>query len=115
MIVGVRKRLLTGISASERRLDLAGVRTGLLEGGQGPPIVLLHGVGSFALEWGLIFPRLAECHRVVAPDLPGLGESEVSAGKRDAAAAVAWLGELIAQTCPEPPTLVGHSLGGGLA
>jgi pimeloyl-ACP methyl ester carboxylesterase len=52
---------------------------------------------------------------VVAPDLPGLGESEVRAGRLDAGVAVAWLGNLLAQTCAEPPTLIGHSLGGALA
>jgi len=99
----------------ERRLDVNGASTALLEGGEGPPLVLLHGVGSFALEWGLVIPELVRSHRVVAPDLPGLGESAVPAGKRDAAAMVAWLRDLIAQTCPEPPMRVGHSLGAAIA
>lgn len=111
----MRERLLAGIPVRERRLDFDGVKTVLLEGGEGAPIVLLHGVGSFALEWGLVIPELVRSHQVVAPDLPGLGESEVTAGKRDIAAATAWLGDLIAQTCLEPPTIVGHSLGGALA
>lgn len=113
--MAVRERLLQGLPVRERRQDVKGVDTALLEGGKGPPLVLLHGVGSFSLEWGLVIPELARSHRIVVPDLPGLGESKVSTGKRDAATAVAWLGELIAKTCPEPPTLVGHSLGGALA
>lgn len=111
----MRERLLADLPVAETRADIQGVDTAVLEGGDGPPIILLHGVGSFAPEWGLVIPQLVRSHRVIAPDLPGLGESEVRAGKRDAEAAVAWLRDLIAQTCSEPPTLVGHSVGGGIA
>lgn len=108
-------RLLEGMPVSERRLDLAGVPTSLLEGGEGPPIVLLHGQGGFAAHWVQVVPHLVGSRRVVAPDLPGLGQSEVRAGRLDAPGLVAWLSDLIAQTCAEPPTLVGFSLGGSLA
>jgi pimeloyl-ACP methyl ester carboxylesterase len=54
-------------------------------------------------------------HRVVAPDLPGLGESEVREGRLDAPGLIAWLGDLIRHTCAEPPPLVGISVGGALA
>jgi pimeloyl-ACP methyl ester carboxylesterase len=108
-------RLLDGVPLIQRRLDLAGVSTSLLEGGEGPPIVLLHGQGGFAAHWVQVIPHLVGSHRVVAPDLPGLGESEVRARRLDAPGLVAWLGDMIAQTCPEPPTLVGISVGGALA
>jgi pimeloyl-ACP methyl ester carboxylesterase len=108
-------RLLEGMPVTERRLDLAGVSTSVLEGGEGPPIVLLHGQGGFAAHWVQVIPHLVGSHRVVTPDLPGLGQSEVRAGRLDAPGLVAWLGELIAQTCTEPPSLVGISLGGALA
>jgi pimeloyl-ACP methyl ester carboxylesterase len=111
----VQERLLEGLPITERRLDLAEVSTSLLEGGDGSPIVLLHGQGGFAAIWGRVIPHLVGSHRVVAPDLPGLGQSEVQAGRLDAPRAVAWLGDLIAQTCAESPTLVGHSLGGAFA
>ena len=111
----MREALLEGLPVRERRASIAGVDTALLEGGEGPPIVLLHGVGSFASEWGLVIPELVPRHRVVAPDLPGLGESVAEPGKRDAQAAVTWLSELIAQTCDQPPVVIGHSLGGALA
>ncbi len=110
-----RDRLLEDLSVTERRLDLAGVSTSLLESGDGPPIVLLHGQGGFAEMWGRVIPQLAGSHQVLAPDLPGLGRSEVRAGRLDSPRVVAWLGELIEQTCAEPPTLVGHSLGGSFA
>jgi pimeloyl-ACP methyl ester carboxylesterase len=111
----MHERLLKDLPVTERQLDLAGVSTSLLEGGEGPPLVLLHGQGGFAQMWGRVIPHLVGSHRVVAPDLPGLGHSEVRGGTLDAPAMVAWLGELIEQTCAEPPVLVGHSLGGSFA
>ncbi|WP_425499245.1 alpha/beta fold hydrolase [Natronosalvus rutilus] len=60
-------------------------------------------------------PDLVTTHRVIVPDLPGHGASTVTANAMDADAVKAWLGELIEQTCPTPPTLVGHLLGGAIA
>lgn len=111
----MREQLLADLPVRGRCLDVDGVDTAVLEGGDGPPVVLLHGLGSFAAEWGRVIPHLVRSHRVVAPDLPGLGESVVRAGRLDAAVVVAWLRGLLTQTCAEPPTLIGHSLGGGLA
>ncbi len=65
--------------------------------------------------WGLVIRQLAGSYRIVAPDLPGLGYSEVGTSTLDTPAMVAWAGELIEQTCTEPPILVGHSLGGTFA
>ena len=111
----MRERLLKDLPVTERQLDLAGVSTSLLEGGEGPPLVLLHGQGGFAAMWGRVILHLTGSQRVVPPDLPGLGHSEVRAGTLDAPAMVAWLGELIEQTCAEPPILVGYSLGESFA
>lgn len=108
-------RLFEGIPVAERRLDLAGVSTSLFEGGEGAPIVLLHGQGGFAAHWVQVIPRLVATHHIVAPDLPGLGQSEVRANPLDAPGVVDWLDALIEQTCAQPPTLVGISLGGALA
>ena len=47
------------------------------EGGEGPPVVLVHGLGSSAgLEFRFNLEPLAERHRVIAPDLPGFGQSD---------------------------------------
>jgi pimeloyl-ACP methyl ester carboxylesterase len=110
-----REQLLTGIAVSERRLMLAGVSTAVLEGGDGPPVVLLHGPGEFAAKWMRVIPELVKTHRVVAPDLPGHGASDVNGGHLGADRMAAWLGELIERTCPSRPTLVGHVLGGAIA
>ena len=112
---GIRGRLLAGVPVSERRLALAGHQTAVLEGGDGPPVVLLHGAGEFAACWMRVVPELVAGCRVVAPDLPGHGASELADRPLDAATVVAWLGELIERTCPSPPALVGHLLGGAIA
>lgn len=72
-----RARLLAAIPATERRLELAGVSTAVLDGGDGPPLVVLHGGGQFAAAWIRVIPTLMATHRVVAPDLPGHGASEI--------------------------------------
>ena len=118
-VVGVggnaRQRVLAGAPVTERRLELAGVSTAVLEGGDGPPVVLLHGQGGWAGMWLPVAADLVRTHRVVAPDLPGLGASEVPDGPPDAAGVLAWLGELVDQTCATPPVLVGASLGASIA
>jgi pimeloyl-ACP methyl ester carboxylesterase len=111
----LRRRLLAGAPVAERRLDLAGVSTAVLEGGEGPPVVLLHGQGGWAGVWLPVMADLARDHRVVAPDLPGLGASRVEGAPPDAGRVLAWLGELLDRTCPVPPVLVGVSLGGSIA
>ena len=110
-----RRRVLAGAPVTERRLDLAGVSTAVLEGGDGPPVVLLHGQGGWSGMWLPVIPDLVTTHRVIAADLPGLGASVVPDGPPDAARVLAWLGELIQRTCPAPPVLVGASLGASIA
>ena len=74
-------------TAARVRLRLSGVRNQtvqagpyrlrFLEAGSGPPLVLVHGLGSNARQdWGRLVPILARGFHVVAPDLPGFGESE---------------------------------------
>jgi pimeloyl-ACP methyl ester carboxylesterase len=111
----IRERLLTGMPVTERRLELAGVSTAVLEGGDGPPVVLLHGASEFAACWMRVLPDLVLTCRVVAPDLPGHGASAVTGDPPDAGRVAAWLGQLIERTCPSPPVLVGHGLGGAIA
>src|SRR3954466_5578671 len=114
-MIDTREKLLEGIPVSERRLELAGVSTAVLEGGDGPPLVLLHGPGEFGAKWMRVIPDLVAGHRVVAPDLPAHGASGVGDRPLDAGLVIDWLGELIERTCPSPPVLVGHVLGGAIA
>ena len=110
-----RERLLATMPVTERRLQLAGISTAVLEGGAGPPVVLLHGPSGYAAHWMGVIPGLVASHRVIAPDLPGHGASEVADGTLDTARVLAWLGELIEQSCMSPPALVGQLLGGAIA
>jgi pimeloyl-ACP methyl ester carboxylesterase len=108
-----RDRLLAGLPITERRLPIKGVSTAVLEGGQGPPIVFMQ--VEFALVWLRVIPDLVATHRVIAPDLPGLGASELPDGRYDVDTALGWLDDLIAQTCHAPPVLVGKGPAGALA
>ena len=109
----VREELVTGFPLlDERRLELAGVSTPVLEGGDGLPMVLLHGPGESSVGWLPVLPDLVRSHRVIAPDLPGHGASQIVDGELDAARVLRWLGELIERTCPTPPVLVGRVIGG---
>jgi pimeloyl-ACP methyl ester carboxylesterase len=110
-----RNQLLDATPITERRLMLAGITTAVLIGGDGPPIILLHGPGEFALTWMRVIPELAKTNRVIVPDLPGHGASLLGDAPLGIDRVLAWLGELIKQTCPSPPYLAGHLLGGAIA
>jgi pimeloyl-ACP methyl ester carboxylesterase len=109
-----RDQLLAATPVTARRLMPAGVPTAVLTGGDGPPIVLLHGPGEFAFTWLRVVPELVKTNRVIVPDLPGHGASGVGDSPLDVDRVLAWLGELIEQTCPSPPYLAGHLLGGAI-
>jgi pimeloyl-ACP methyl ester carboxylesterase len=110
-----RERLLAGLPVTERRLQLADVSTAVLEGGDGPPVVLLHGPGGYAAHWMGVIPGLVASRRVIAPDLPGHGASEVADGALTTGRVLEWLGALIGRTCASRPALVGQLLGGAIA
>jgi 2-hydroxymuconate-semialdehyde hydrolase len=110
-----RERVLAGVPLTQRRLQVAGVSTAVLEGGDGPPLVLLHGgIECGGAVWAPAISQLAEGHSLVVPDLPGLGESE-AVSQLDADVFAEWFAELLRQTCAEEPVLIAHSLAGHLA
>ncbi|MEP6527289.1 MAG: alpha/beta hydrolase [Nocardioidaceae bacterium] len=109
-----RERLLEGVPVTERQVHLAGVTTTVLEGGQGSPLVLLHGgIESGGVYWAPVISRLAESHRVVVPDLPGLGES-APAPRLDAEFFADWFAQLFQVTGMDKPTVIAHSLLGSM-
>ena len=110
-----RARLLEGVPLEECRVTVAGLPTAVLEGGDGPPIMLLHGPGESGVNWRWVAPDLVTTHRVVAPDLPAHGSTGTASECFEEIGVLTWLSELIERTCAEPPTLVGHVLGGAIA
>jgi 2-hydroxymuconate-semialdehyde hydrolase len=110
-----RERLLRGLPVQERRVDVNGASTLVLEGGDGPPLVLLHGgIECGGAYWAPVITQLAEHHRLVVPDVPGLGESEPLA-RMDSTSFNGWMEALLELTCDQPPVLIAHSLIGTLA
>jgi pimeloyl-ACP methyl ester carboxylesterase len=110
-----RRRLLENLPVTERTLTLAGIKTPVLHGGSGTPVILLHGPGGYAAHWLRVIPELVKHHQVIVPDLPGHGESDASNVELDVGRALNWLGELIERCCTSPPQVVGQVLGGAMA
>jgi pimeloyl-ACP methyl ester carboxylesterase len=83
--------------------------------GEGPTIVLIHGIAGSSTTWRWVMPALAEHHTVIAPDLLGHGHSAKPRGDYSLGAYASGIRDLRAVLDQERVTLVGHSLGGGVA
>ena len=84
--------------------------------GDGPVILLVHGMAGSGATWDPVFDLLARDHTVIAPDLPGHGESDKPVGSDYSLGALASsLRDLLLSTGHRGATVVGHSLGGGIA
>jgi pimeloyl-ACP methyl ester carboxylesterase len=81
--------------------------------GTAPPLVVQHGIGAAGCHFHLVLPALRRIfRRIVAPDLPGHGFSDVPSGGLDAHTALAGLTEALDQLVAEPSLFFGNSLGG---
>ncbi len=98
-----------------RKVNLFGTEISVVEAGKGPVVVLVHGVAGSRHTWDAVIPQLAERFRVVAPDLPGHGESEKPRGDYSLGAYATALRDLLDLLGHQRATVVGHSLGGGVA
>ena len=83
--------------------------------GQGSPIILIHGITASSQVWELVGERLAERHTVLAPDLLGHGQSAKPRGDYSMGAFASGIRDLAVSLGLESATIVGHSLGGGVA
>ncbi|HYJ09587.1 MAG TPA: alpha/beta fold hydrolase [Polyangiaceae bacterium] len=110
-----REQLLRSLPLSERRRQLDGIATAVLEGGEGPPLVLLHGPGAYAAHWMRVIPALAQHFSLVAPDLPGHGRTALGSEPLSVDRVLSWLEALVDQTCDRPPILLGELVGGAIA
>jgi pimeloyl-ACP methyl ester carboxylesterase len=96
-------------------LDLHGDRVAYRDEGSGEVLLLIHGMASSSEAWRELIPRLAKNYRVVAPDLLGHGQSTKPRGDYSLGAFAVWLRDLLDELGIARATIVGHSLGGGVA
>jgi pimeloyl-ACP methyl ester carboxylesterase len=83
--------------------------------GSGPPLLLIHGIGDSSETWLKVIPELARRHTVIAPDLLGHGESAKPQADYAIAAYACGMRDLLSVLDVDRVTVVGHSLGGGIA
>jgi pimeloyl-ACP methyl ester carboxylesterase len=83
--------------------------------GEGPVVLLVHGIAGSSATWSRVMPDLAEHHTVIAPDLLGHGESAKPRGDYSLGAYASGIRDLLAVLGHDRATIVGHSLGGGVA
>ncbi len=85
------------------------------EAGEGPTLLLIHGMAGNSRTWKAVMPELARHYHVIAPDLPGHGESAPPTGDYSLGNLAATLRDLLGVLGVERTTIVGQSLGGGVA
>ena len=105
--------LLRGFEPRVAKVD--GVRTRYFVGGEGPPLVVVHGLGGAAVNFTLLAPLLARCHRVLIPDLPGHGKTEPLERADDLTAYADHVAALAELEGMFPAPLIGYSMGGVIA
>jgi pimeloyl-ACP methyl ester carboxylesterase len=98
-----------------QHVEIHGRRVGFRGGGAGPVIVLVHGMAGSSATWRHVIPALTEHFTVVAPDLLGHGESEKPRGDYSLGAFASGVRDLLLALGHDHATLVGQSLGGGVA
>ncbi len=101
-----------------RDVAARGARIRFVEMGEGPPLVLVHDYLASRAAWDDVLPRLATRYRVIAPDLPGFGESEKPPPSRyryDFEAFCESLADLVAAVGLGRVSLCGHAMGGAVA
>ena len=82
-----------------------------LTAGHGPAVILLHGYAETSRMWRPIIPLLAEKFTVIAPDLPGIGDSSIPADKIDMLSAANRIHGLVRSLGIEKGRVVGHDIG----
>jgi pimeloyl-ACP methyl ester carboxylesterase len=98
-----------------RSIMLHGWPLSYVQAGSGPVLLLIHGMGGSLENWRAVIEPLARHNTVVVPDLAGHGGSAPGGGDYSLGAFAAGLRDLLVALGHERATLVGHSLGGGIA
>jgi pimeloyl-ACP methyl ester carboxylesterase len=99
----------------EWQIALHGRRVIYRVAGDGPPVVLIHGMLNSSSHWQSVAMELARDHTVIAPDLIGHGDSAAPRGDYSLGAHAASIRDLLAAIGIDRASIVGHSLGGGVA
>jgi pimeloyl-ACP methyl ester carboxylesterase len=101
---------IDNVTFSHHMASLNGTQLHYVMGGKGDPIVLLHGWPETWYEWRHVMPALAKYYTVIAPDLPGLGDSKPPTGY-DTKTVAAYIHQLVNQLGFKSIYLVGHDIG----
>jgi pimeloyl-ACP methyl ester carboxylesterase len=104
-----------GRELPHRLVDASGVSTYVVDAGEGPPVLLLHGYGDTADGWRRVIPGLLARHRVIAIDVPPFGRSGDPRTPRLIDFYGPFLPELLDRLEVDRATVIGHSLGGAIA
>jgi pimeloyl-ACP methyl ester carboxylesterase len=96
-------------------LELHGDRVAYRDVGSGETLLLIHGMAGSSETWRAVIPQLSKKYRVVAPDLLGHGQSAKPRGDYSLGAFAVWLRDLLDELGVTRATIVGQSLGGGVA
>jgi pimeloyl-ACP methyl ester carboxylesterase len=91
--------------------DVAGVQMHYLTAGSGPHVILLHGFAETCAMWRPLIPALAERFTVIAPDLPGIGESSIPSDGLDMTTAAVRIHALAVSLGIRKAAVVGHDIG----
>jgi pimeloyl-ACP methyl ester carboxylesterase len=102
-------------SHAYEEIEIHGHRVAYKQAGDGPVLLLVHGITSTAESWSEVMPILAEDHLVIAPDLMGHGRSAKPRGDYSLGAYASGIRDLLLALGHDRATVVGHSLGGGVA
>ena len=98
-----------------RYVTVHGYRRAYVKAGQGPALLLVHGIGDSSDTWRPVFAELSRSHTVIAPDLLGHGRSEKPRADYTIAGFANGMRDLLSVLGIGRVTVVGHSLGGGVA
>ncbi|MFF0814039.1 alpha/beta fold hydrolase [Rhodococcus sp. NPDC003318] len=115
---GGRPRALRTVPDTEPRLafrTIHGYRRAFRMAGSGPALLLIHGIGDNSSTWNEVIPHLAKNFTVIAPDLLGHGRSDKPRADYSIAAYANGMRDLLTVLGFERATVIGHSLGGGVA
>ncbi|MGX4707497.1 alpha/beta fold hydrolase, partial [Rhodococcus ruber] len=113
-----RTRTLRPVPDAETRVvfrTIHGYRRAFRLAGDGPALLLIHGIGDNSSTWQEVIPHLARKYTVIAPDLLGHGRSDKPRADYSVAAYANGVRDLLSVLGIEHVTVVGHSLGGGVA